>query len=383
MSGEAPAAGPPDADVKIDGNGTGDGGVPKNAASRTERTGSFVCVYSPTAGGGDSPNSSGRPDSALSSSKATADKRDAVDSYTPVITYGLRSIQGHRKEMEDEHKCISAGGEDPSTPSSKLRPSTDSASAEDLGTATPVPPPDVSFFGVYDGHGGNDAAVFLRRNLHQFVFKHSKLLADPVLAMNESIAQVESLFGAKAKEQQLDAGSTVAVCLMVGSQLIAANVGDSEIVLSRGGQPLVMSTIHNMNKNPAEEDRVKEAGGRVFQKRLGHPRFNPQFLNIAVTRSIGDLYFKDEFFTGGKPSGLVSDADSHTTTLTPEDKFLIMACDGLWDVVTYQESIDFVAEGIKASKSLDTIAEELTQLALTKGSYDNITVIVLSLVPKP
>ena len=93
--------------------------------------------------------------------------------------------------------------------------------------------------------------------------------------------------------------------LIKGNEMITANVGDSEIVLCRGGKPLVLSTAHNMMKNTAEEQRVKDAGGVVFRSRLGHPYINPQLISIAVTRSIGDITFKDTDFTAGRPSGIV------------------------------------------------------------------------------
>eukprot|EP01012_Entosiphon_sulcatum_P018989 TRINITY_DN2381_c0_g1_i1.p1 TRINITY_DN2381_c0_g1~~TRINITY_DN2381_c0_g1_i1.p1 ORF type:complete len:347 (-),score=52.25 TRINITY_DN2381_c0_g1_i1:398-1438(-) len=285
-----------------------------------------------------------------------------------VVRYGLHSVQGHRREMEDDHKLVVKGYCEPQA--------AEGADEEILWTA---PMEDVAFFGVYDGHGGTECATFLRTHLHRAVLQHSCLLEDPERALREGIAQTEQLFLKFAAERGTDSGSTCAVVLIVGNKLVAANVGDSEVVLNRGGKPLVLTTIHNMFKNDQEEARVKEAGGTVYHKRLGHPMFNPQVISIAVSRSIGDWFFKNPQYTEGKPSGLIADSDTKVITLTNSDFFVIMGCDGLWDVMTYQHAINFVDEKLQEGKEPQQICEELTAEALRKGSTDNITVLLIGL----
>lgn len=87
--------------------------------------------------------------------------------------------------------------------------------------------------------------------------------------------------------------SFTSLSLLASLQLYVANVGDSEAVMSVDGVAVPVSRPHNMNQNPDEEARVREAGGRVHRKRIGHPVFNPQYFNIGVTRAIGDLMYKD------------------------------------------------------------------------------------------
>lgn len=182
-----------------------------------------------------------------------------------------------------------------------------------------------------------------------------------------------------ADAQRLDAGSTLAIVLVVGTDLVVANVGDSEVVLNRSGTPLVLTTIHNMRKNEAEEDRVRTVGGRVHHKRLGHPRYNPAFFSIAVTRSIGDLFFKTGAFTDGKASGLIAEADTCKVALTSADRFVIVGCDGLWDVMSYQQAIDFAEEALAEGLACQAVSEALVNHALRMGSTDNITALVITL----
>ena len=217
---------------------------------------------------------------------------------------------------------------------------------------------------------------------------------------------MERSFLSRAKEEMLDDGSTLAVVLLVGCELFAANVGDSETVLALFGCPQqqqdeqstttttskpnaaaaaakadihVLSAIHNMQKNTSEEVRVKGLGGVIHNKRLGHPKINPHLMNLAVTRSIGDVLFKDEEFTGGKRSGLVAEPEVQTRAVPRGDHLLIIGCDGLWDVTTYDQAVERVRTELSAGTSLKKCCELLVADALKKGSKDNITVMITTL----
>jgi len=271
------------------------------------------------------------------------------------LRVGVQSVQGARKTMEDEHQIIN----------------------EEHSTGK------VAFFGVYDGHAGKKAAEFLRDQLHTSLYNNAHLESDPESALREAIMGAEAAFLARAKEEKLDDGSTLAVVLIIGNEIVTANVGDSEIVLCRGDKPLVLSTAHNMMKNTAEEQRVKDAGGVVFRSRLGHPYINPQLISIAVTRSIGDITFKDTDFTNGRPSGLIAMPDTRRVTLTTEDEFFLIGCDGLWDVMTHDEAVAFVKERLGRGVIPQKLSEHLVREALRRGSKDNVTVLVVTLKENP
>src|SRR4051812_26913640 len=98
-------------------------------------------------------------------------------------------------------------------------------------------------------------------------------------------------------------GSCVCVALIHGNTLYVASVGDSAAILCRKGEHLKLTYPHTP-KNKSECKRVLELGGKIkvcnstllahyFQHdRLCHPKWNPSFVNIGVTRAIGDVYFK-------------------------------------------------------------------------------------------
>merc|ERR1711871_652466 len=99
-------------------------------------------------------------------------------------------------------------------------------------------------------------------------------------------------------------GTTAAVAALVERLLVVGNEGDSELVLSVGGGAQPLTAVHNMKKNATEIDRVKAVGGKVYNHRVGHPKFNPAVISLGVSRAIGDIAFKHEKFTNGKESGL-------------------------------------------------------------------------------
>merc|ERR1712216_484466 len=103
--------------------------------------------------------------------------------------------------------------------------------------------------------------------------------------------------------------------------------------------------------------------------------------SLAVSRSIGDAFFKCEKYTGQQATGLTAEphiACAKVGEGDPEVEFLIIGCDGLWDAVTYQEAANFVLERLRSSVHPEAISEALVTLARDKGSSDNITVIVAS-----
>lgn len=115
--------------------------------------------------------------------------------------------------------------------------------------------------------------------------------------------------------------------------LYTSNVGDSRIVLSRKGKAYRLSYDHKASdKN--EIDRVENSGGLILKNRVNGV--------LAVTRSLGDSYMKDLVL--GKPF-------TTSTQIIKDDEFMIIACDGVWDVISDTKACKIVADCFK--KGLD------------------------------
>jgi len=270
---------------------------------------------------------------------------------------GVCSIQGRRQEMEDAHKIVPP-------PSPSVQPS---------------PATEISFFGVFDGHGGRRAADFAEVKLYELLLEHPELSTKLSQALAASFEETERLFLEQAVEEDMMDGTTAAVAVLSQGQLVVGNVGDSELVLCRVDQAVPLCQVHNMNKNTLEIERVKAEGGVVYKNRIGHPKFNPQVISLGVSRAIGDLPFKHEKFTDGKPSGLSAVPDIAVVPLTEEHRFLIIGCDGLWDVVEHQAAVDAVLAAFAEGHTPGQSSQLLVKMASDAGSTDNITVMVIRL----
>lgn len=163
-------------------------------------------------------------------------------------------------------------------------------------------------------------------------------------------------------------------------KLYVANCGDSRAVLSRGGNAEVLTANHHV-ENETEVARIQAAKGFIIDGRVNGSKTTDQisfacflFFNrslsctamIAITRSLGDHHMKQ---------WLINEPHFQATELTDADTLLILACDGLWDVVTPQAAIDF----IKDETDVQLAAKKLVVKAIQDGSTDNLTVMVVRL----
>ncbi|GAA5879468.1 hypothetical protein JCM3774_005220 [Rhodotorula dairenensis] len=140
--------------------------------------------------------------------------------------------------------------------------------------------------------------------------------------------------------------------------LYTANVGDARAVLSRAGKAVRLTYDHK-GSDAKEAKRISDAGGYVLNNRVNGV--------LAVTRSLGDSSMKE--FVVGSPY-------TTETKLGPNDDFLIVACDGLWDVCSDQEAVDLVAD---CADDAQAASQKLLDHALNRFSTDNLSVLVVSL----
>ncbi|KAL3500811.1 hypothetical protein ACH5RR_039904 [Cinchona calisaya] len=254
------------------------------------------------------------------------------------------------------------------------------------------------FFGVYDGHGGSQVANYCHDRMHAVLLEELEaIMAKPSdgstkescqeqwkRALTNCFLKVDAEVGGKAGLEPVapeTVGSTAVVALVCSSHIIVANCGDSRAVLYRGKEPMALSVDHKPNRED-EYARIEAAGGKVIQWN-GHRVFGV----LAMSRSIGDRYLKP---------WIIPDPEVMFIPRTKDDECLILASDGLWDVITNEEVCDMARKRIllwhkKNGVSLplgrgegidpaaQAAAECLSNRAIQKGSKDNITVIVVDL----
>jgi len=163
-------------------------------------------------------------------------------------------------------------------------------------------------------------------------------------------------------------GTTALTALVLGRRLLVANVGDCRAVLCRKGVAVEMSKDHRPTYD-AERQRVIESGGYI----------EDGYLNgvLSVTRALGDWDMK---LPQGSASPLIAEPEICWTTLTEEDEFLIIGCDGIWDVMTSQHAVSTVRKGLRRHDDPERCARELAMEAKRLETFDNLTVIVVCFI---
>eukprot|EP01126_Amoeba_proteus_P014085 TRINITY_DN160_c0_g1_i3.p1 TRINITY_DN160_c0_g1~~TRINITY_DN160_c0_g1_i3.p1 ORF type:complete len:298 (-),score=34.15 TRINITY_DN160_c0_g1_i3:85-891(-) len=231
----------------------------------------------------------------------------------------------------------------------------------------------VSFYGVYDGHGGKTTANIIQEILHDKVFSSDEFSRGQVPdSLIQGFQDADSVVVAKANEEGWMNGTTAVVAIIIDGVLYVGNVGDSEacLVSIRNGDVTEvdnLTTSHKAN-DPSEKKRIEELGGHVF--------FGRVFGALAVSRAFGDSRYK-------QPKTSKNFVTAHPAVkeivLTPEHKYLILACDGLWDVCSHKDAATFVHKEFSHGKTPDEVSKALVNLALERRTEDNVTVIVVKI----
>ncbi|CAI5482709.1 unnamed protein product [Closterium sp. Yama58-4] len=218
-------------------------------------------------------------------------------------SYAVMCKKGRREFMEDAYQAIPQFGTTPGN----------------------------AFFGVFDGHGGTMAARFAAGNIAGNVLKAAQQGAEsPEAALVEGFKETDKQF----LQQNLGSGSAVVTCWAAPGSLHVAHAGDCRAVLCRKGAASVLTSDHKASRED-ERDRIENLGGHV-DNFTGTWRVQGV---LAVTRGLGDANYK-EYIT--------PEPEVVHVPVTRDCDFLIMASDGLWDVVTNQEAVDIARSCLEA-----------------------------------
>lgn len=256
-------------------------------------------------------------------------------------------------------------------------------------------------YGLYDGHGGSLVANQLAYNLNACIAdrikRHNPLqvpsrnivsrcyaLLQSKLSqhtscdheknsspndfdeqivgfLKNSYSQVNNMLD---KDRCKNQGSTALTALIFNGRLFVANAGDSRAVLSHAGVAVPLSDDHKPDR-PDEYERIIKAGGQVIH--YDFPRVQGV---LAISRAMGDFELSPY---------VICEPEVVSRKIEEGDQFLILACDGLWDMLTNQEAVDIVRHALTKSNDLTAAANALVQKAYKAGSTDNISALIVEL----
>ncbi|XP_068643364.1 probable protein phosphatase 2C 6 [Aristolochia californica] len=327
-----------------------------------------VVVRSPGAGGRDDGGGGSAGGGVLIS-------KDRCVGRWRTLSWGSASLLGRRKEMEDalavvpgfmSLTCEAFGG----------------CTAPGSRTSAEVSP--VHFFGVYDGHGGSQVARYCAERMHEVVAGEWDKGGDEggwrrrwEEAFLNGFGRVDNDVAGESIAPDV-VGSTAVTVVVSSCQIIASNCGDSRAVLCRGSKTIPLTIDHKPDRE-GELARIEENGGRVIK--WNGPRV---FGVLAMSRAIGDHYLRP---------WIIPVPEITFTTRTEEDECLIVASDGLWDVMSNEEAGEVTRQMLRRHRRLalteekpsfpaQAVAERLVELAHHNNSSDNICVIVVDLKAK-
>lgn len=267
---------------------------------------------------------------------------------------------------------------------------------EDVHLTLPYFEPDTSLFAVFDGHSGIEVAEYVSRYLPAYISRNRKYrsgdivegLKEAFLLLDNSIitdeAREELTEIRRANHPELPAnlpgitsGTTAVVCLIKEGAFYVANVGDSRCVLARAG--VVMPLSEDTKPESAEETaRIERAGGVVCRGRI-----NSQ---INVSRAFGDHLYKLNPTLKITEQMIIPLPEVVVMPRSPNDQFLVLMCDGIWNTLTNEEVVAFVAKRMTKGAKLGKITEAVIKQVLPekmppsgiKGK-DNMTFMIVRL----
>nr|CCA26976.1 protein phosphatase 2Crelated / PP2Crelated putativ [Albugo laibachii Nc14] len=239
-------------------------------------------------------------------------------------------------------------------------------------------------FGIFDGHGGIRASTFCAnyafrkfgRKIQENGASIEEVLYDAIYALDDDFCAIIRRSQAQRHARSKEEGSTCLLAVIRDNIVHIANVGDSRaIICTHKGKYISLSRDH---KPQVGEERVKiEARGGIvtgypacfyaiwpINKLIDVPRVNGL---LSMSRSIGDV--------GLKP-WITCEPDITTRQLCAKtDKFLILATDGLWDVLSSRKA----AKIAYCYDDPQDAADALILEALRRKTHDNITVLIIDL----
>ncbi|MQL83202.1 hypothetical protein Taro_015689 [Colocasia esculenta] len=214
--------------------------------------------------------------------------------------------------------------------------------------------PRLAFFGIFDGHGGTNAAVFAADNIDKHVMDEmAKRSIENGDRYKEAIKTAYLKTDVEFLEKEEVGGACCVTAVISDGDLIVSNAGDCRAVMSSGGTAEALTSDHRPSRED-ERDRIERLG------------------SLAISRGIGDRHLKQ---------WVIAEPETKILRIKPEYEFLILASDGLWDKVTNQEAVD-IARPLCMNcdkQSRLSACKKLVDLSVARGSVDDVSVVIIQL----
>jgi len=264
---------------------------------------------------------------------------------------------------------------------------------------------DVNIFGVLDGHHGKEVAAFVANHFVDYLVSNSNFkqglyaqsLKDTFLKMDELLTNPESqielmrlsgkfntMSDDKLKQSHrrhgftTKAGCTACIALILGDRIFVSNSGDARCVISSEAKAVQVTVDHKIRLQ-SEKERILKAGGHIIRGRVEG--------NLNVTRAIGDLKLKRNMAIPPEEQMISAVPDVFERRIMPEDEFLMLGCDGVFDTWKNQQIVDYVRDNMQEEEKISVVIEKLLDQIVAKKvddshrsiGTDNMTCVIIPL----
>ena len=322
----------------------------------------------------------------------------------PIKSFSYNSFQGLFKDYNEDRVSVCSLVKKPASSKMKTWPK-------------------ISYFAIFDGHGGEECSEFLKNNYLNYLVENPNFPFDIKLSMIETFQKIEeTFFKLYCKEDNIEesdkSGSCALVLIIFDNKIYLANLGDSRAIMSMGGGTKVRQlTTDQKPDNLKEFERAIKNGSKIYlddnddpdrdesklefitdkaeleKKRIEKDNSEEEKIfrvfpsDLAVMRTIGDIKAKKKEF-GGNPGTIINIPDIIILDINSSDDFIVMGCDGIFDDLSNEEIINaawMVFKNRANEKNFDI--HELSQEAcdmvikfgLEKQTTDNLSCIIIGL----
>lgn len=242
-----------------------------------------------------------------------------------------------------------------------------------------------SVFAVYDGHGGMSVSQYAGSHLLEVAneFDLGPDAEDDVF--KQFVIKLDADITASSIQSD-DTGCTSIMAFMFPVEsdgdgrkkycLKVLNSGDSRCVCLASGE--ILGTKDHKPMDPEEKERVQKAGGHVSMQRV--------MGDLALSRALGDFRYKKSKELAPEDQIITCNPDVYTWYLKEGDDF-ILACDGIFDVKSNEELIEFIQEHRDKCENLGKLCEELMDdcicedpIVSSGNGADNMSVIIGTII---
>ncbi|KAH7280783.1 hypothetical protein KP509_36G014400 [Ceratopteris richardii] len=266
------------------------------------------------------------------------------------IRSGVWSDIGNRQYMEDEHVLVND-------------------LEEYLGPEALIMTSG-SYYGVFDGHDGKNAAQFVKEKLLNYIVSDVAFPIAVEEAVQHAYLETDAAFAnACSLSNALSSGTTAITVLILAREIFVANAGDCRSVLCRRGKAIEMSWDH---KPHVERSRIEALGGYIYDG----------YLNgyLSVARAFENWHIEG---LKGVNCPLIAEPEVRRAVLTPDDEFMIICCDGFWDVFTNESAVAFARRRLQQHNDPEQCSHDLVDEALRRCLSDNLTVVTVCFQKSP